>query len=140
MNLQMESSNRSRLNILPRADQQTLIDKQMTKRQSPPTLTLDANGSIQECSNSIETIFGYHPHELVWQHISCLFPRFSEVALIQGNQLNPMLNYLCHCDHVFEATDKRGDVVICNLNFFIVENKGTPNLKLIVRPVANAKS
>lgn len=139
MNLQTESNATNRIHN-SRTNRKMLTDENPTVRYSSPMLALDAGGFIQECGESIETIFGYRKHELVWQHISCLFPNFVEVVLMQENRLNPLLSYLCHCDHVFEAIHKQGHVVICNLNFFLVENKGTPKLRMIVRPVANAKS
>jgi hypothetical protein len=45
-------------------------------------MTLDEQGYIRECDKSVETLFGYCQHELVWQHISCLFPKLTEFALI----------------------------------------------------------
>ena len=140
MNLQIESSATDKIHNLSHANRQMLTNEKPTARYSSPMLALDVDGLIQECGESIATIFGYREHELVWQHISCLFPSFAEVALMQGSRLNPLLGYLCHCDHVFEAISKQGQVVICNLNFFLVENKGTPNLRMIVRPVTSAES
>lgn len=137
MNLQIESSANDRIQNFSRANRQILSVDNPTMRYSSPMLALNTDGFIQECGESIQTIFGYRQHELIWQHISRLFPHFSDVALMRGDRLNPMLSYLCHCDHVFEAINKQGEVVICNLNFFLVENKGVPNLRMIVRPVAN---
>jgi transcriptional regulator of aromatic amino acid metabolism len=117
-----------------------LIDERETERYSPPALSLDTNGYIQECDNTVEKLFGYRQHELLWQHISCLFPKFSEMDLLQGNRLNPMLSYICHCDYVFEAINKQSEIVICNLKFFLMEHKGVPNLRMIVRSIANANA
>jgi hypothetical protein len=140
MNLQIESDAMNKSNISSHATRHTLADEHETERYSPPELSLDTNGYIQECDKTVERLFGYHQHELLWQHISCLFPKFLEIALLQGNRLNPMLSYICHCDYGFEAINKRSETVICNLNFFLTEHKGTPNLRMIVRSVANAKS
>lgn len=139
MNLQIESDAINKIDVSVYAKQQTLTDVQPTE-YSPPSLSLDADGLIQECDKSVETLFGYRQHELVWHHISCLFPKLAEVALMQGNRLNPLFNYICHCDHVFEALNRQCDIITCNLNFFLVENKGKLNLRLIVRPIANARS
>ena len=119
------------------------LNHQMTEEQgmelyTPASLSLDSRGYIQTCSRPVEKLFGYRQHELLWQHISCLFPQFFEVARIQGERLNPLLNYLCHCDHDFEAIDKQGEAIICNLNLFLVENDGQQSLRLIVRPLVSA--
>lgn len=140
MNLQIESDAINKIDVSAYARQQTLTGAQPTEQYSPPSLSLDADGLIQECDKSVETLFGYRQHELVSHHISCLFPKLTEVALMQGNRLNPLFNYICHCDHVFKAVNKQSDIITCNLNFFLVENKGKLNLRLIVRPVANAQS
>lgn len=140
MNLQIESGTMNKSNISSRATLHKLTDEHETERYSPPALSLDTNGYIQDCDKTVERLFGYRQHELLFQHISCLFPKFLEMALLQGNRLNPMLSYICHCDYVFEAINKQSETVICNLNFFLMESKGTPNLRMIVRSIANAKS
>lgn len=140
MNLQIESSAKTKHDVSSHAKRMILKAEHLTERHTPPVLLLDVNGFIQECGKSVEKIFGYQQHELVWQHISCLFPQLSDVALMQESRLNPMLNYICHCDHVFEAINKQSDIVVCHLNFLLVEHKGMQNLRLIVRPVIGAKS
>ncbi|MBI5890693.1 MAG: hypothetical protein HZB47_08460 [Nitrosomonadales bacterium] len=135
MDLQVDN----KIDTLPSTTLKMLADQRAAGWRSPPALALDAGGFIQECGMCAETIFGYRQHELFWQHISCLIPSFADIPLMQGNRIDPMLNYICHCDHVFEAVDKQGKVVACNLNFFLVENKGVSSLRLIVRPVANAR-
>jgi hypothetical protein len=140
MNLQIESGTMNKRDISSQATLHTLADEHETERYSPPALSLDANGYIQECDKTVEKLFGYLQHELLWQHISCLFPKFLEMNLLQGNRLNPMLSYICHCGYAFEAINKQSETVICNLNFFLMESEGTPNLRMIVRYIANAKS
>ena len=140
MDLQIESNAISKINDSDFTLHHTLADELRTERHSPPSLSLNTFGFIQNSSKSIERLFGYSQHELAWQHISCLFPKFSEVPLLQDERLNPLLSYLCHCDHVFEAIDKHGDIINCRLNIFVIENNGLPNMRLIVRPVANAGS
>jgi PAS domain-containing protein len=138
MNLQIESAAINETDVSVYAKQQTLTDVQPTGQHSLPLLSLDADGLIRECDKSVETLFGYRRHELVLHHISCLFPKLTEIALMQGNRLNPLFNYICHCDHVFEAINRQRDIITCKLNFFLVENKGKLNVRLIVRPIANA--
>jgi PAS domain S-box-containing protein len=140
MNMLIESSAINSIDVSVFAQHPLLIDGKHMERLSPPAFWLDDNGYIQECDKSAERMFGYGQQELAWQHISCLFPSLAEVVLMQGDRLNPMLNYICHCDHVFEAIDRQGNIIICNLNCFLVDNKGKPNVRLMVRPVSNANS
>jgi hypothetical protein len=140
MNIPFESSLMNRIENASRFEQQTMSDAPQLKQHSLVALSLDESGIIRECDSVAEMVFGYLPHELYWQHISCLFPTLADVALMQGNQLNPMLNYICHCDHYFEAIDKQENIIICHLNFVLVENEGRQNLRMIVRPVPNARS
>jgi PAS domain S-box-containing protein len=138
MNLQIKGNEKIEIDSPSIAKQQKMTDEHLMERNPPPALSLDERGIIQACNKSVEKLFGYSQCELVWQHISYLFPQLLEVTLIQENQLNPLLKYICHCDHIFEAINKQSDIVICNLNFFRIEHEGVPTLKLIVRPVDNA--
>ncbi len=122
-----------------RASNPRMTDEQGMERNFPASLSLDTRGLIRTCAKPVEEMFGYRHQELIWQHISRLFPKFSEVAIIKGGRLNPLLNYLCHCDHPFDAMNKQGEVITCNLNLFLIENNGQNCLRLIVRPLAGAK-
>jgi PAS domain S-box-containing protein len=140
MNMLTESFASKMVDAASRAVRNSMNKEQHTERFSPPVLLLDEDGFIQECGHSIEQIFGYSQHELLWQHVSCLFPKLGEVDLIQQGRVNPMLNYICHCDHIFEAINKHGGISVCNLNLFMLEHAGMKNLRLIVRPVAAANN
>lgn len=140
MNMLTESFATKMVDAASHAVRNSMKTEQYAERFSPPVLLLDVNGFIQECGQSIERLFGYSQHDLLWQHISCLFPKLGEFDLIQQGRLNPMLNYICHCDHIFEAINKHGGITVCNLNFFMLEHTGMKNLRLIVRPVAAANA
>jgi PAS domain S-box-containing protein len=120
--------------------QHTPSDEQPAEYYSPPIITLDTDGYIQSCNKSVEELFGYLQHELLLHHVSCLFPKLTRITMMQGNRLNPLFNYICHCDHVFKALNKQCNIITCNLNFLLVENDGKLNLRMIVRPVANVQS
>jgi PAS domain S-box-containing protein len=115
--------------------QQQWIDGQLSEVYAPPMLSLDDRGIIRECNKSVEKLSGYQRNELVWQHISCLIPQFAEIDLVLQDEVNPLLTYICHCDHVFEAIDKHGEIITCNLNLFTIRQDGTTTLRLILRPV-----
>jgi PAS domain S-box-containing protein len=140
MNLQTESNLMTKFDTSSYLKLQTLTKEQPLERNSPPSLSLDTGGFIAQFGKSIEELFGYTQQQLMWRHICCLFPKFSEVDLMQSGRLNPLLSYLCHCDHEFDAIDRHGKIVTCNLNFFLIEQNGMPSIRLIVRPVGNPKA
>lgn len=140
MNLQIEGNTVRKIDASIYAKPLALVEETPAASHVPTAFSLDEHGMIRECGKTVEKLFGYHQLEVVWQHISCLFPQLSEVALMQADRLNPMFQYICHCGHVFEAIGKRGEIIKCNLSFFLIENDGTPTLRLIVRPVAEANS
>jgi hypothetical protein len=104
--------------------------------------SLDENGYIQECGKSVENLFGYCQHELVWQHISFLFPYLAQIALAHEGKVNSLfryISYICRCGHAFEGLCKQGNIIQCNLNLFHIENEGTPpSMRLIVHTCANS--
>lgn len=105
----------------------------------PPSLLLDESGLIQDCSKHVENLFGYQLCELVWQHISCLFPQLSDIALIQKGQVNPKLAFISRCGHIFLGLNRRGNTIPIELNFIRFEREGLCTLKLILRPSGSAK-
>jgi hypothetical protein len=108
--------------------------------QEPPVLTLDERGMIRDCSKSGERLFGYRRHNLVWQHVSMLFPQLSGVALVQKEQFNPLLNFLCRCGKLFQTQDRQGDTFLSKLSFVSLEYDGRHTLRLIVHPSDDTKS
>ena len=101
----------------------------------PPALSLDDDGFIQICSDSCAQLFGYHGPDLTSHHISSLFPQLSGQELLLDGQLNPMLDFLCHCGHPFLAMDRQGGTFKSALNLIRIMHPGSSNLRLIVRPL-----
>ena len=134
MNLWIKSNAASEIKISSHSNQQKLTNDYLTELNNNPVLLLDDQGFIQEYSQSVESQFGYHRSQLLRQHISCLIPQLSEIDLILEGHLNPLLNYICHCDHIFEALNSRSDIIICNLGFVRIEYNARRFLRLIVRP------
>lgn len=106
----------------------------------PPAFALDETGIIQKCSESCEALFGYRSADLVKQHISWLFPQLSGHELIMDGRLNPMLDFLCHCGHLFQAQNGQGDTFKSALSFVRLEHGGRRSLRLIVRPLKNQQA
>lgn len=101
----------------------------------PPALALDETGVIQRCSESCEELFGYASFDLVSQHISRLFPQLSSHQLVMDGRLNPMLDFLCHCGHLFQGHHRHGGTFQSALSFVRLEHGGHRSLRLIVRPL-----
>ena len=134
MNLQFEGNLTRKIDDFFSAEPSAQID--VSTSCAPAEFSLDENCFIQECSKSVEKLFGYHQHELAWQHISSLFPKLSEVALMQDHRINQMFSYICRCGHTFDALSAHGSFIKCNLSLFLIANEGVSTLRLIVHPVS----
>jgi PAS domain S-box-containing protein len=72
------------------------------------TIALNDDGLIQGCSSTCEKIFGYRQTELLGRHVSVLLPKLEGVVLVNHNEVNPRLKYLCHCAIPFLAKRRDG--------------------------------
>ncbi len=127
-------------NAFPNAERLKRTHKYSAKWHEPPALTLDERGMICDCSESGESLFGYRRHDLTWQHVSKLLPQLSGVALVLEGRINPLLQFLCHCGHLFQVQNRLGDTFPSGLSFVHLEHDGIHTLRLIVRPSDNAKT
>ena len=114
-----------------------LVAERPVGLHEPPALALDESGVIQKSSESCEKLFGYRSLDLVKQHISWLFPQLAGLKLVLDGRFNPMLDFLCHCGHLFQAQNRQGDTFQSELSFVRIENDGRHSLRLIVRPLKN---
>ena len=140
MNLVKKSNAVIETNAPSYAVRQERINEYPTEWDEPPALTIDERGMIRDCSKSGEKLFGYWRHDLVWQHISMLFPKLSGVALVQEGRFNPLLNFLCRCGKLYQSQNRQGYALSCYLSFVHLEHDGMRTLRLIVSPYENAKS
>lgn len=92
---------------------------------------------ICDCNKPGEQLFGYMRSELIWQHVSLLLPQFAGVALVRGGQVDPHLDFLCHCGHLFRVQKREGEVFSGELNVVHLEHEGRRVLRVMVRPVEN---
>ncbi len=134
MNLQINGNDALELHGRSYPEMQKVTEKRSTAWHEPPALVLDESGLIQDCSKSVENLFGYRKGELAWQHISCLFPQFSDIALIQDGEINPKLNFISRCGHIFVAMNRQGNAIPVHLNFIRFQRDGLCTLRLILRP------
>ena len=116
------------------ARRQAWIDEYLAARHEPPALSLGERGLIQDCSKSLEILFGFRRSDLVWQPVSKLFPQLAGVELVQAEQVNPLLKYLCRCGQLYHAQNRHGDSIFSNLSIVRLENFGKRSLRMIVRP------
>ena len=100
----------------------------------PPALTLDDRGMIRACNKSFESLFGFRRSELAWRHVSSLFPQFVDIELVRAGEIDPFVNYLCHCGHLYCMQNQQGESVLASLNVFRLENDGRICVRLIVQP------
>lgn len=105
-----------------------------TEACDPPALQLDERGMIQDCNKAFEKLFGFRRSNLVWRHVSSLFPQLVDIELVRSGQINQFLNYLCHCGHPFQMQCQDGETVLSSLNIFRIESNGRNSLRMIVRP------
>jgi PAS domain S-box-containing protein len=78
-------------------------------------LTLDDLGTIRDCSQACEQVFGYLPDELKGRHVSTLLPQLPETELVQEGRINSKLAFLCHCAIAFKARRRDGQHFLSEL-------------------------
>lgn len=109
-----------------------------TARRLAASLLLDDQGVIRDCECSGEGLFGYSLRELVCAHVSKLLPRLRGIELIQDGVLNPQLDQLCHCGHVFRVRGRHGVAFPSELIFVRLGNVGARMLRLFIVPSVSA--
>ena len=140
MNLVKKSNSVTETNAPSHTVRQKITDEHSSEWYEPPALALDERGMIRDCSTSGRRLFGYQLRDLVWQHVSILFPQLSAVALVQEERLNPRLNFLCRCGKLYQTQNRQGDTFLSTLSFVHLEHDGRRTVRLIVRPSDNTKS
>jgi PAS domain S-box-containing protein len=133
MNLRIEVGSANKTDISSLAEQRASVDGHPVESRDPPALQLDERGVIQDCNETFEMLYGFRRNELVWCHISSLLPQFTDIELVQAGKINPLLNYLCHCGHLYRMQNPQGETVLINLNIFSIRNNGKYSLRLIVQ-------
>lgn len=98
-------------------------------------LTLCDNGTIFECNNAAGALLDCAPSRLTWQHISTILPQLAEMALMQGERINPNLRFLSRIGYTFEVVGMSGVHFASAVFFNEIENLGRHFLLIILRPV-----
>jgi hypothetical protein len=106
----------------------------------PVSISVDAQGMILTCSKTGERFFGYRRSDLVMHHVSTLFSELTEIELIQKEEFNQSLVFLCRCGKIFQAKNSLGDTISCNLSFVHLDNNGENTFRLIASPADNPRA
>ncbi len=140
MNLQINDITPVKSGTIFLAKQRRRTEQTRPAWHEPPALSLDERGMIKDCSKSFERLAGYRRSELVWHHVSMVFPQLGEIELFQAGQINPMLHYLSHCGHIYQMLNHLGYSLSSNISFFTLENSGKKILRLVVCPLESAQA
>ena len=103
-------------------------------------LTLNYNGMINDCNKAGGKLLGCLPSELIWQHISRLLPQLKNIALMQGQNLNPYLHFLSRVGYKFDVISFKGAHLVCKVFFCEVGSMGHRFLRVIICPVAQEQT
>ena len=134
MNLNIDTDSASQIKAHS-CTKHKMADEYLTEWDEPPALSLDERGMIQECSESLERLFGFSQNDLICHHFSILFPQLAGVEIVHAGQINPLLNYLCRCGHLFLTQNRLGEVFSSNLSIAHIGYDGSRLLRILVRPV-----
>ena len=107
---------------------------QHSSEHEPAALWLDSAGVIQDCSDSLEALTGYSSNELVSHPVSAVLPQLSTGYLFRDGHLNPMLEFLTHIGHHFQARKRSGEAFEAELHFVENLSGNKKIIKLLVRP------
>jgi hypothetical protein len=103
--------------------------------ENTAVLTLCDNGTIFECNNAAGALLDCVPSKITWQHISTILPQLEEIALMQGEKINPNLRFLSRIGYTFEVVSVSGTHFTSAVFFNEVETFGRHFLRIILRPV-----
>lgn len=103
-------------------------------------LTLHYNGMITDCNKAGGRLLGCLPSELIWQHISRLLPQLKNIALTQGQDLNPYLRFLSRVGYKFEVIGSKGVHMICKVFFCEIGSMGHRFLRVIICPLTQEQA
>ena len=103
-------------------------------------LTLNYSGMISDCNKAGGRLLGCLPSELIWQHISRLLPQLKNIALMQGQNLNPYLHFLSRVGYKFDVISLKGAHLVCKVFFCEIGCMGHRFLRVIICPIAQEQT
>lgn len=99
-------------------------------------IELDEKGIIRDCNDTCEELVGFKREELVSMPISMLIRKLSEYQIILNHNLNPVLDYICHCGMPFQVKGKAGDTFFSQIKFVHLRHLKVPMIRLLASPMA----
>jgi hypothetical protein len=134
MNLQSEGNAAIVTRTFPGANRQEWTDEHLPERDDYPALSLDERGMILDCNKPFEMLFGFDWRDVIWYHITKIFPQLTAVEFIHAGQTCPLSDYLARCSQLYQAQNRNGVTFSSNLIFVRLEQEGKSILRMIVFP------
>jgi len=103
-------------------------------------VTVHTNGMISDCNHSASELLKCSASSLTWRHISTFFPQLTEIALLNGENINPNLSFLSRIGYHFEAIAMNGMQFASKLFFVDIDHLGEHYLRLIIKPISKEYS
>lgn len=100
----------------------------------PPALWMTNSGVILECTPALAKLLGYTGPDLVSQHVSLVLPQLSAAYAFRDGGLNPMVGFLCHLGHPFQARTRNGSAFGAKLYFVENGQRGQRAIRLLLLP------
>lgn len=101
--------------------------------REPPSLTLDDQGRILDCSARAEEVFGYSRAQLLHQHVSMVLPEVAEMDLLKDGQPSAYFTFLCRIGYVFKMMPRSGAAILRGLSLVWLTGRGNRLVRLIVQ-------
>ncbi len=99
-------------------------------------IELDEEGIIRSCNGVCEEVVGFRREELISRPISMLVRKLSEYQIVLNHNLNPVLDYICHCGMPFQMKNKAGETFFSQLRFVYLQHLKVPTVRLLAIPMA----
>jgi hypothetical protein len=135
MSLQTAGNATIKTHISLSAAGQQLSDSHARELNNLPALSLDERGMILDCNMQFQRRTGFEWQDLVWHHVTKVFPQLRAVDFNQAGQAYPLPDYLIRCGKLYQAQNRRGNTFLSNLIFVHHEHEGKRSLKLFVCPI-----
>jgi PAS domain S-box-containing protein len=99
-------------------------------------IELDERGIIRNCNDTCEELVGFRKEELVSRPVSMLVRKLSEYEIVLDHNLNPVLDYICHCGMPFQMRSKSGETFFSQIRFVHLKHLKVPKVRLLASPMA----
>lgn len=98
-------------------------------------IELDESGIIRNCNETCEEMVGFRREELVSKPVSVLIRKLAEYQIVLNHNLNPVLDYICHCGMAFQVKNKSGETFFSQIRFVHLQHLKVPMVRLLASPM-----